>query len=337
MTNQSLSTLITFFAVLAMVGCRAEVSKTTPKAQELPGDETELSYNYDPSSTEAPSPTTTPFTEDGRIVSPSTTVVAPVYVVPEPVAAAVPVVAACGTLYAGTTLYGGESLRSCNGIYHLEVQTDGNVVLYKDGLGAIWSTAVVSPGARFAFQTDGNIVVWGADNVGKWWTGTHYYPNSRLVLQDDGNLVLYTEDNQVPSPFFTDTHSVKHDCGWMDPFEVLRPEEFVDSCNGRYRLKMQADGNLVMYDRTSGSAIFSSGTMGYTNSTAIMQGQGNFAVISYDGKTVYQSATHGNARAYMAITNDGYLRVMGVYGLVKELATPFTVDLGVEVDIDISF
>ena len=40
----------------------------------------------------------------------------------------------------GATLMEGEQLKSLNGKYHLDMQTDGNLVLYKQGRGAIWSS-----------------------------------------------------------------------------------------------------------------------------------------------------------------------------------------------------
>jgi hypothetical protein len=66
-----------------------------------------------------------------------------------------------------TSLKPGESIKSPNGKYSLEFQTDENLVLYsnKDGSrNAEWASNTKDSGANLAaFQTDGNVVVYNDD------------------------------------------------------------------------------------------------------------------------------------------------------------------------------
>lgn len=93
----------------------------------------------------------------------------------------------------------------------------------------------------------------------------------------------------------------------------------VRSCDGRSRLVMQADGNLVIYKdgvamwhslifgatgnfaafqtdgnfvlyRGAGTPTFSAGTVGYAGATAELQNDGNF-VVTYKGRPVYSTST----------------------------------------------
>jgi hypothetical protein len=107
----------------------------------------------------------------------------------------------CGLLNSGEGLGSGETLISCDRRFSLTMQTDGNLVLYQAGVGALWWTGTQGNSGRnvSAFmQTDGNFVVY-ADPFRYWiplWNSrTPGYPNSRLQLQNDGNLVVYNSNN----------------------------------------------------------------------------------------------------------------------------------------------
>ena len=85
--------------------------------------------------------------------------------------------------------------------YELEMQDDGNLVLYKytysyKSRWPIWSTGTMGSGAnRFVVQKDGNMVLYRPDGVAVWASNTQYWNNGSfytiLQLQNDGNLVMY--------------------------------------------------------------------------------------------------------------------------------------------------
>jgi hypothetical protein len=95
-------------------------------------------------------------------------------------------------------LRGGRVLTSASGAYTLVLQAaDGNLVLYHNGVGAIWSS-----GSRdddwLVNQTDGNEVLYRSTGTPLWASDTAGQGAATLVLQNDGNLVLYRDADGVP-------------------------------------------------------------------------------------------------------------------------------------------
>jgi hypothetical protein len=106
-------------------------------------------------------------------------------------------------LSAGQRLSGGQGLTSPNGRFHLNMQTDGNLVIY-DGTSPIWSTGTWNLPAdrkptRAEMQADGNLVLYSAANQAAWasasWGSGRVSPY--LLMQDDGNAVIY-HNGQAP-------------------------------------------------------------------------------------------------------------------------------------------
>jgi hypothetical protein len=98
-------------------------------------------------------------------------------------------------LRSGQRLAGGQGLTSSNGRFHLNMQTDGNFVLY-DGTSAIWHTNTwehPNKPTRAEMQPDGNLVLYNNANQAAWASGSwgSGRVNPFLEVQDDGNLVIY--------------------------------------------------------------------------------------------------------------------------------------------------
>ena len=92
------------------------------------------------------------------------------------------------TMKAEESLHKGDFLE-CNG-YHLTLQEDGNLVLYKNG-GALWATGTNGKGAdQLVLQQDGNLVLYNNEEP-LWSTKSDGNLGAFLQLQEDGNLVLY--------------------------------------------------------------------------------------------------------------------------------------------------
>jgi len=113
---------------------------------------------------------------------------------------------ACGRLFAsgGQGLVAGgpqSDLLSCDGRFHLAMQTDGNLVLYQTSGPALWATGTnPGPAVTAIMQQDGNFVLnrgWGyytpevVFNTATNPTGTHLY------VQNDGNLVVYSNSTAL--------------------------------------------------------------------------------------------------------------------------------------------
>ncbi len=103
-----------------------------------------------------------------------------------------PVPAACGQFPANTGLGPGDSLSSCQACFDLVMQTDGNLVLYRQGGQALWATGTSGQkGLTFVMQTDGNAVLYSNAGCPLWDSATSGNAGAFLALQDDGNLVVY--------------------------------------------------------------------------------------------------------------------------------------------------
>nr|WP_294780959.1 hypothetical protein [uncultured Flavobacterium sp.] len=99
-------------------------------------------------------------------------------------------------LSVGETLYIGKSLFSNNKRYELQMQSDGNLVLYdliSGGRKPIWATntyGTAYQGAIATMQSDGNLVL-KRNGIMIWSSKTDKNPGADLTLQDDGNLFIY--------------------------------------------------------------------------------------------------------------------------------------------------
>ena len=86
--------------------------------------------------------------------------------------------------------------------------------------------------------------------------------------------------------------------------ETLTEGDYLESDGGQYKLIMQGDGNLVLYQE--GKALWSSETGGNPGSYAIMEGEGNLVV--YDGTTAkWNSSTWGFPGADLVLQSEGNL------------------------------
>jgi hypothetical protein len=101
--------------------------------------------------------------------------------------------AGCGIIQPGKGLASGATSSSCNGHYKLAMQTDGNLVLYHNGVGATWATGTNGKGGHSAnMQADGNFVLYNSANKPLWASNTYGKNGAHLAIQDDGNLVVYS-------------------------------------------------------------------------------------------------------------------------------------------------
>lgn len=92
----------------------------------------------------------------------------------------------------------GASISSDDGRFSLVMQGDGNLVLYRNGAGALWATGTNGKQVSFAImQGDGNFVVYAPGGTPLWDADTNGNPGSVLILQDDGNLVIYAPGNRA--------------------------------------------------------------------------------------------------------------------------------------------
>jgi hypothetical protein len=90
---------------------------------------------------------------------------------------------------------------------------------------------------------------------------------------------------------------------------ILQDEDLLTDINGIYHLVMQADGNLVVYNLSTQTACWNSGTQG-TNNRVVMQADGNLVVYrDSDNQWLWQSDTDGTGADRLVMTTSGDLRV----------------------------
>ncbi len=204
------------------------------------------------------------------------------------------------TLSAGRKLNPGASLRSSNGKYSLIMQEDGNLVLYRSGGTAIWSSLTqTSPGFAILRQ-DGNFVLYERDGTTPFWaTGTDV-PSSKLILQESGNLALVSPFGKVLWQTIPEARNLLQVGGTLSVGgSLVSPDR-------SFRLVLQADGSLVLSQ--NGEPAWSSNTF-KAPGFALMRWDGNFVLYEPGGSGVsFETATAGSG-CHISLQNDGNLVV----------------------------
>lgn len=197
------------------------------------------------------------------------------------------------TLDPGEWLFRGQYLRSPSGQFRLEVGFDGNVTLWAyashgGSRRAKWSTGTTGSAAeRLEMQPDGNLVVYTAARQPLWNSGTSGQPNNHLRLQDDSNLVIWNTAGQVAWQ-----SGPSHDT--LTAGEDLEPGWSIASTNGLYRLLMQTNGRLTLIENNA--AVWTTPTEGHFDARLRMQPDGNLVIYASSGVPVWTApGTFGRA------------------------------------------
>jgi hypothetical protein len=227
----------------------------------------------------------------------------------------------CGGLEPRQQLGPTGSVASCDGRYRLAHQTDGNVVLYEAASGRVlWSSGTARRAtSRLVMQGDGNLVLYDLGSRPLWASGTAAQPGARLAVQGDGNVVIYASDwralwstgtsqaapSPPPPPSSSPPPPPPSPCGVLGSGHALEAGQHVLSCDGRFELVYQGDGNLVLYRHPGPVPLWASGTDGYGAGRLVMQGDGNLVVYDPAWAPLWASGTDGNAGAWLAVQTDG--------------------------------
>ncbi|MBG6135405.1 LysM peptidoglycan-binding domain-containing protein [Longispora fulva] len=95
--------------------------------------------------------------------------------------------------------------------------------------------------------------------------------------------------------------------------DSLGVEQKLTSNNGKHALRLQGDGNLVLY--TDADVAWSSGTEGKNAVRAELQGDGNFVLYTSDNTAVWATGTSGSDTT-LTLRNDRELVLSGGDGTV---------------------
>lgn len=213
------------------------------------------------------------------------------------------------TLAAGQMLRAGQSLVSRSGRFRVSMQTDGNLVVYNP-TRALWASGTYRSDANLlAMQTDGNLVLYGPSGS-RWASNTWKSPANKLVMQDDGNLVMYGPTGPVWATNTVDRSIV---IDRLNAGQPLNAGQSLFSQNGRYRLSMQTDGNLVIYNPSA--PIWASGTYRTDTNTLVMQTDGNLVMYGPGGPR-WASNTWKSPANSVVLQDDGNLVMYGPAGAI---------------------
>jgi hypothetical protein len=101
-------------------------------------------------------------------------------------------------------------------------------------------------------------------------------------------------------------------CGQMLGGQGLTVGQSLSSCDGRFALAMQYDGNLVLYQ--GGSALWATNSWGSTGYGAVMQNDGNFVLYDVNQGALFASNSWGQPGNTIALQDDGNLVVYNASG-----------------------
>jgi hypothetical protein len=211
----------------------------------------------------------------------------------------------------GTGLRLGESIVSPNGLYRLQLQTDGNLVLTRPGNRVLWSLGKKS--SWLTLQPNGNLVAF-LYTKGGWATNTGGNGASVLKLQDDGNVVLrrldtnvavwQTKTKQQVAPPQVTTTTDRLTAGQA----IYRGGKALTSANGRYAVYIRAsNGELVVRDTQGARDMWT--TKALDDDWLTLKADGNAVLYSSAGKAMWKTDTAGIGDARLIIQDDGNLVV----------------------------
>ncbi|HUD10507.1 MAG TPA: hypothetical protein VMR28_02420 [Candidatus Saccharimonadales bacterium] len=210
-------------------------------------------------------------------------------------------------LSSGQTLSEGSYLLSPDSQSVLTIQSDGNLVLYSN-LRASWNSGSAGSSTNhLVMQSDGNLVLYNQSNAALWDSQTSGNPGAYLVLQTDGNMVVYSTSNAALWATYTISNP-NHLSYINTTFGIgrLYPGQSINTADGHYKLVLQSDGNLVLYDN-NGKPLWASGTNGDSTAFLAMQGDGNLVLYGTNGSPLWYSGTSGNSDLRLVTQQDGNL------------------------------
>ncbi|WP_157845479.1 hypothetical protein [Kitasatospora phosalacinea] len=222
-------------------------------------------------------------------------------------------------LRGGSALTAGQYLQS--GESQLVMQDDGNLVLYLVNTSgrrgpAVWSSGTYNnPGAHLAMQDDGNLVVYrqGGDTQANavWSTSSWNNPGAYLTMWD-GQVSLVTAQGRGLWETKTGV-SVAVGYGGPNPAGMFNSSRGLATgtwlkSNSVWLLNQQ-DGNVVLYRKSDGAALWSTHTANRPKSIAFVETTSNVAaIVMYavdNGQTIWGTPVKGGPGTHAVVQDDG--------------------------------
>ena len=91
----------------------------------------------------------------------------------------------------------------------------------------------------------------------------------------------------------------------------ILPGGSLSSASGQYSVVYQGDGNFVLHDVLTGTALWTTDTGGTVPGQAVVQSDGNFVIYDAVGNPLWAAGTAGNPGAYLLLHDDGNFVIYG--------------------------
>jgi lysophospholipase L1-like esterase len=136
-------------------------------------------------------------------------------------------------------------------------------------------------------------------------SGDHLHPNDAGYVAIAGavNLALFT-------PVSLSTVTAPTGCGAFQPGNGLKPGQTLQSCDGRFTLILQNDGNLVLY-KESAQPLWATGTVNRDSAQLELTPSGDFVLYGKLGESLWRSGNAGQTAAQAFLQGDGNLVIYG--------------------------
>lgn len=213
-------------------------------------------------------------------------------------------------LNSGSTLSKDDYLISSDGRSVLAFQRNGNLALYAN-FKLVWETGSLGSNAnQVSMRSDGSLAVLDSNNQALWTSGTSGNSGAHLSLQNDGNLVIYSSSNSTLWSSNTQNNTdLMSDRAILAPgiggIARMYPGQSIISADGRFRMVLQLDGNLVLYSGTR--PLWASGTDGRSTAFLALQPDGNLVLYDRNAQPLWFSRTDGAGLARLIMQPDGNL------------------------------
>lgn len=222
----------------------------------------------------------------------------------------------------------GADLKAPKGVRHLLLQQDNNFVVYNTAAtnAAAWSTGTQYAGTKMlAMASDGNLAAYDASSTIRWQSNTRGNPGAYAAFVSTGNIVVmsaagqqiwqsnsatYDEENVAES---TKTNAAGL-AGAVVPYK-LNKRQYVLSPNGKHKLAMQSDENLVLY--VNGGAKWSAGTQYAGASVLVTRTDGVVQLLNPSGGVKWTPGATGVAGARMQIQDNGNMALIAPDGVIQ--------------------
>lgn len=86
--------------------------------------------------------------------------------------------------------------------------------------------------------------------------------------------------------------------------QYLIQDQYLSSSDGRFKLILQADGNLVLYVNATGRAVWASNTVGTGGTRLYMQDDGNLVILNQFSQPIWATNTAGYPDSRLIVQND---------------------------------